>query len=189
MSIIITLIHFSKTTDKINLPFEYNIILCGNNSTRGEDMKKLALIMIIICLGLVTYCFRGNDLSTVAPDNFKYAEVYSSESTVLAVADKQSTAGLNIYKTQDVKGTLKRLNSTLGIAYTYSLNDIDLAALISKLGVRKIKEEYIGNLYCYYGYTNKIKGGIVIDGNKINIQIVSSNGTLKLASPMIMGSY
>lgn len=152
-------------------------------------MKKLALIMIIICLGLVTYCFRVNDLSSIAPDNFKYAEVYSSESTVLTVAEKQSTAGLNIYKTQDVKGTMKKLNNTLGVAYTYSLNDIDLASLISKLGVRKIKEEYIDNLYCYYGYTNKIKGGIVIDGNKINIQIVSSNGTLKLASPMIMGSY
>lgn len=152
-------------------------------------MKKLALIMIIVCLGFITYSFQSKELANIAPDNFKYAEVYSTENTYLSVAEKQSTAGLNIYRTQDINGTLKKLNNPLGVAFTYSLNDISLDKLISSLGARKVKEEHIGNLYCYYGYSNKIKGGIVIDGNKINIQIVSSNGTLKLASPMIMGSY
>ena len=54
----------------------------------------------------------------------------------------------------------------------------------------KIFCETIGDgIVCVYGYSPLLKGGIRVDGRKINVQIALNQGTVHIGSPLLLGSY
>ena len=50
-------------------------------------------------------------------------------------------------------------------------------------------EQHLDNLHIYYAYSEKLGKAVVIDGQRVNLQIAVRGGKLIAGSPLIVGSY
>lgn len=64
-----------------------------------------------------------------------------------------------------------------------------VAQLLDDLSVKVYDKQTMGKVISIYGYSNRISGGIVVDGRLINIHIAYNSGTVTIGSPIILGSF
>lgn len=99
--------------------------------------------------------------------------------------------GTEITCTYDFKNQIKsNLHSIQAVSVVIkdcSLDEVDL--YLRKLVAKKILSQQIEDIYCVYAYSPFITGAVIIDSNKINIQLAYRNGQLIIGSPVIVGSY
>ncbi len=65
---------------------------------------------------------------------------------------------------------------------------VELNKVIKKLDLKITRTQELDSTTFLYGYTNKLKNFIVIDGEKVNIQIAQTGDTLKIGYPLILDS-
>ena len=70
-----------------------------------------------------------------------------------------------------------------------SILDEDLELFVDKLNLQNYSEFYIEDRLIIEGYSSMIDDHIVINNNKINIQISVSDGACLIGSPMIKNSF
>mgnify|MGYP000813345947 FL=1 len=77
-----------------------------------------------------------------------------------------------------------------GVSVSFAGDASDLEEWLELLRADKIFCETIGDgIVCVYGYSPLLKGGIQVDGRKINVQIALNRGTVHIGSPLLLGSY
>ena len=77
-----------------------------------------------------------------------------------------------------------------GVSVSFAGDASDLEEWLELLRADKIFCETIGDgIVCVYGYSPLLKGGIQVDGRKINVQIALNQGTVHIGSPLLLGSY
>lgn len=63
------------------------------------------------------------------------------------------------------------------------------AEVIKKLKMRTVLEQNLEGIRIIYGYTPRLRGYVVIDGSRINVQIAVREDAVTVGTPLILGSY
>ena len=70
-----------------------------------------------------------------------------------------------------------------------NLSSEDLASILARYSANVIKEEEFLGGVSYYCYSPKLEGGIMIDGEVVNLQIAIKKDSVVLGTPIIFGGY
>lgn len=92
------------------------------------------------------------------------------------------------------KGTVatevaKSLDSITGISFTFSGGDKEIDDFLKRVDAVVLNCESVGNITSCFAYSRKLKNGIHVDGNLVNIQIARNGNTITIGSPIILGEY
>ena len=79
------------------------------------------------------------------------------------------------------------LGSVQGETVQFCGGQNELDRLVEALGFVDLVDSKIEG--CYYGYSARLGAGVLLDGKKVNCQIVVQNGTITVGYPLILGSY
>lgn len=67
--------------------------------------------------------------------------------------------------------------------------DEEINKIIKRLKVDVRQRQEFANISTFYGYSAALGEGLMLEGQKINIQIVKKGNTVIIGTPLIMGSY
>lgn len=81
------------------------------------------------------------------------------------------------------------LNGTEGESVTFYGSKDEFEAEIRRLGVTVTERQSLGGIEIVYGYTEKLRGGVNVDGKRVNIEFAYRGGTITVGTPVILGSY
>lgn len=81
------------------------------------------------------------------------------------------------------------LNGTEGESVTFYGTKEAFEAEILRLGVTVTERQSLGGIEIVYGYTEKLRGGVNVDGKRVNIELAYRGGTITVGTPVILGSY
>ncbi|HPG92619.1 MAG TPA: hypothetical protein PK675_04330 [Clostridia bacterium] len=74
-------------------------------------------------------------------------------------------------------------------AYLFVTSDQNYESIVSALNFVETYSQILDDETILYGYSNRVSGGIRLNGRLVNIQIASKNGKLYIGSPLIVGWY
>ncbi len=83
----------------------------------------------------------------------------------------------------------KSLDSITGISFTFSGGDKEIDDFLERVDAVVLNCESVGNISSSFAYSRKLKNGIRVDGNLVNIQIARNGNTITIGSPIILGEY
>ncbi len=89
----------------------------------------------------------------------------------------------------DFAKVLAQCKDVDGTSFCFVATQNDLATLLNTLSVNVHTTQTLGNLTIVCGYSPKLTGGVILDGNKTNVQIAFDGNTITIGSPLILGSY
>ena len=126
--------------------------------------------------------------------NVVYA-VGANDATVRIYCDQYN--GLNIangagFVETNYQGYAKCLQAVIGIngiTVVLDKSAVDVVALVKKLHLNQTFSQQTEDFSCIYGYTSKIRGYTVVDGQKVNVQIAVTPTNIYVGSPLLLGSY
>lgn len=81
------------------------------------------------------------------------------------------------------------LNDTEGESVTFCGSKDRFESEIRRLGVTVTERQSLGGIEIVYGYTEKLRGGVNVDGKRVNIELAYRGGTITVGTPVILGSY
>lgn len=81
------------------------------------------------------------------------------------------------------------LNGTEGESVTFCGSKDRFESEIRRLGVTVTERQSLGGIEIVYGYTEKLRGGVNVDGKRVNIELAYRGGTITVGTPVILGSY
>ena len=76
-----------------------------------------------------------------------------------------------------------------GVTVVVDKNALDVGALVDKLQLCQTFVHQTQDFCCIYGYTPKIRNYVMVDGQKVNVQIAVTATQVHVGSPLILGSY
>jgi len=85
--------------------------------------------------------------------------------------------------------TAKLLDSITGISFTFSGGDKEIDDFLKRVDAVVLNYESVGSITSCFAYSRKLKNGIRVDGNLVNIQIARNDNTITIGSPIILGEY
>ena len=85
--------------------------------------------------------------------------------------------------------TLSGCKQIDGISVKFAGDEQTFVALQSKLGVSVYSVQNLDKLRVLCGHSNKISGGILLDGKVVNVQMAFDGNVITLGCPLILDSY
>ncbi len=85
--------------------------------------------------------------------------------------------------------TLGQCSGVDGVSFTFVATQFDVDNLVLQLDLQVHSVQTLNALTIICGYSPQIPGGIVVDGNKTNVQIAFDGNVMTVGSPLILGSY
>ena len=89
--------------------------------------------------------------------------------------------------TLSMGGTYTKDNG--GETLVFEGSDEDIKALLNKLNATILQTQSVGGVEIIYGHSRRLKGGVIVEGEKINIQIAKRGGVITAGTPIIFGSF
>lgn len=160
------------------------------NNDGGEIMKRfiVTLVLTAVIVGVLTY-FMPKGLND-------YIEEICPDATVSIYCRNADTEAIDMGSGKIVECGVKDFHSTLSrckdvdgfsISFCGTAQDVDRIAQLFNLKVTSTLD--FDGLQIVCGISEKLKGGVILDGEKVNLQIAFNNGTVTVGSPLILGSY
>lgn len=89
----------------------------------------------------------------------------------------------------DLNQTLAACKNVDGVSIRFCGTLDEFNALQTNLNLQVSSVQQLQNLTIVCGYSNKICGGIMLDGNRVNVQLAFDGQTITVGSPLILDSY
>lgn len=89
----------------------------------------------------------------------------------------------------ELTATLQQCTNVQGISFTFDATLRDVDRLLQQLDVTVRTTQTLPDLFVVCGYSPKIVGCIVLDGNKTNLQIAFDGTSITIGSPLILGDF
>lgn len=89
----------------------------------------------------------------------------------------------------DVRKTLDLCRDVDGISVSFSATRGDFDAILKRFNVREVSCYSSGALVAVCGRSNKVLGGVNLNGETVNIQVAFDGSTLTVGYPLILDSY
>ena len=87
----------------------------------------------------------------------------------------------------EFNGTFSR--DSHGETVVFTGNNQDIERLIYTKRVEVLSTQTVAGVEIIYGFSTRLMGGVLVDGEKINIQIARRGSTITVGSPLIFGSF
>ena len=147
-------------------------------------MKKL-IVFIFIAAAIVLYTSNGFVNMTAYAEGtylFYNKSIYNSAFPKETVADGTLpfSAQLAYLKGRNLCG------QTLIIE---NAEEEALSKLMKKLKMKTVMTQELGDIKIIYGYSNRLKNSVILDGKKVNVEIAVRGGKITAGTPLILGSY
>lgn len=141
-------------------------------------------------------CVLGTLLAFVPKPLAKQTNLFPKHATVTICCRQTSLPCTEIGNGKLVQCSLEDVHQALAacqnvdgvsISFCGTLNVFN--ALQTSLNLQTSSVQQLQNLTIVCGYSNKICGGIMVDGNRINVQMAFDGQTITVGSPLILDSY
>ena len=90
---------------------------------------------------------------------------------------------------KDFANTARQCDGIDGVSIAFDGDKTDVEALCKRLRLQVYETQILGGITIWYGYSQKVDGGILLDGKIVNVQIALSGDVVSVGSPLILGSY
>ena len=134
---------------------------------------KLLLAVILVAVSMALIC-----APTLLLPEGEVAEIY------LKAGD-----GYEIVPSPENASELSNSGKFMGIRLEIDGNTLSAAEVMQRLGVVRSRQNDIMGKPCHYAYSPLLGGGVDVNGEIVNVQIVKGENCLIVGIPLIMGSY
>lgn len=135
---------------------------------------------ILAVFSLMTFMFLQINTSPV---------FFDAESTVTVYTNSKSSNCSFVFVSSDnYANEFKTIKRVTGECVEGASREYIEKTLV-RLNAKKQFEEKVENIKTTYYYSDKIKGYMVVNGKKVNLQTAISDNNNTIATPMIFGSY
>ena len=161
------------------------VYLLENRATIA-DMR----LRIVTILALAAVLVGG--LACFAPRNivsyFACADEYIVYCRMTDLPCLDNGLGKEVHSGGDIEETLARCDCVDGVTVRLPVGT-DVETIVARLAVNVCSSQKIANVYVFCGYSPLVKGGITVDGQRINVQIAVTEYGVFVGSPLLLGSY
>jgi len=149
-------------------------------------VKKLLIFLAILLLLLA---FQLNGFASMTSEFEGDYILYNNTFSNTYFPNQNEEIRLTFAEPWDAQ--LKRLSALNVRAETliFKGGEDDIEALIKKLRVKTLFTQKVGSIDIIYGYSPRLKGGVYLDGQKVNLQIARRGEVITAGTPVILGSY
>ena len=134
---------------------------------------KLLLAVILVAVSMALIC-----APTLLLPEGEVAEIYL-----------KAGGGYEIIPAADYIAELTGSREFTGIRLEIDGNTLSAAEVMQRLGVVRSRQNDIMGKQCHYAYSPLLGGGVDVNGEIVNVQIVKGENCLIVGIPLIMGSY
>lgn len=152
-------------------------------------MRKLFVITISIVIFGVLLFFMPQSLTA-------YQRFFPQNATVTVFCRKTDLSCCDLGNGKLVQCHWDSLGETLaacqdvdGVSITFKATWQDFQLVQQSLKLQVHSTIKLDNLTVVCGKSNKICGGVLLDGNKVNVQIAFDGETMTVGSPLIFEGY
>ena len=137
-------------------------------------LKKLTVILAVVIVAISVVTINKQPLFIEFSDTY---ELYLYSSSSNAVTVYTDAYGYKNYK--KIKGE----------SFKTDKSDFDVEKFFLDMNAKLIFTESIFEGVSYYGYSDDIKYGEMINGQKINLHVFVGKNQVKVGAPIIYGSF
>lgn len=144
-------------------------------------MWKKALVFLPVAVGLIALSALGLPIAGDLQGDYT---VYTRE------ADGNLT-GRILHSADPLGAALLRLSDPApqGESVRFQGDRAAAEAMLSQLQATVVKESEINGLTVIYARSARLRGGVVLNGETVNLQIALRGKTVTAGTPLILGSY
>lgn len=157
-------------------------------------MKKLLLFLLVfVLLSFVNASspmfYKVNE--AYANCNYKYyvtgdLPMYVS---AMGIVENKGLGHIVTVKGDLVNFAKQKLTNIVGESISLNGTLKDVNNILNLYNAKIINTEYIGNTLVLYAASNYFKNSVIINDQKVNIQVAFNNGSIIMGSPLILGSF
>ena len=153
-------------------------------------MKRffVVLILTLVIAGGLTY-FMPMDfdayLADIATDGVVSIYCRQSELDGINMGNGQIVQG----KVCELQTLLKKCQGVDGVSVSFDGCEADVDRIAELLNLNVTHQYSLDGIDVVCGLSFKIRGGVVLDGQTVNVQIALKDGKVTVGSPLILGSY
>lgn len=125
-----------------------------------------------------------------------YAEFFPNDAVVTVFCKQTALSCCDVGNGKIVQCSWNSLQNTLaccqsvdGVSVKFCGTLQDFHNLQQRLNLQQADVVQIDNLTVVCGTSNKIQGGVLVDGAKVNIQMAFDGTTITIGSPLILEGY
>lgn len=156
-------------------------------------MKKILLLLTGVVILIYTYCPKDFiDVTKFCPDKSIYTVYCKSidikTDGVYGVYDNgiYTVGSCYFFEAESLK---KHANEIKGESIEFYGTQKAFDDICDKLNVKLCDRQKVADTEMIYGFSPKFDRYIILDGNKVNVQITFDGETIKIASPINLGEY
>lgn len=125
-----------------------------------------------------------------------YIEDISANATVSIYCRETDMNGINMgngkiveCSVADFHKVLTRCKSVDGFSVSFKGTEQDVVRILQLFNLKVTSTLNLDGLQIVCGNSGKLLGGVILDGETVNLQIAYKDGTVTVGSPLILGSY
>ena len=153
-------------------------------------MKRffVTFVLTTVIVGVLTYFMpRGLDV---------YVEEISADATVSIYCRSTDLDCIDMGSGRIVQSSVADFDRALahcecvdGFSVRFNGTKQDVKRIVQLFNIKVTSTLDIDGLQIVCGNSNKLTGGVTLDGAKVNVQIAYKDGTVTVGSPLILGDY
>lgn len=89
----------------------------------------------------------------------------------------------------DLDAVLSRCSDVDGVSVSFEGSLRDVERIVERLGVKQTHTQQMDGLIVVCGYSRRLRGGVLLDGRFVNVQIALNGDRVTVGSPLILGGY
>ena len=160
------------------------LICCRSGDNIGTMTRKIFFFVIAAVIVGALLAVMPRDITTLLPAAEKYYVFCRS-------SDKATTDnGISkvVETTNDLSAVLFGAKYVDGVTAVLPA-ETDVDRLLSRLHATVVFSQSLGSITEYCCISPLVKGGVSVDGSRVNVQIAVTDTAVYVGSPLILGAY
>ena len=155
----------------------------------------VTLTLITVIVGVLIY-FMPRDLTRYATDISASGTVsiYCRSTELKDNAENRQIVDMGCGKmvlcsVSELDETLSKCRYVDGLSVRFSGDERDVERIINLFNLQVNSTLCLDGLYVICGNSARLRGGVIVDGCIVNVQIAYKDGVVTVGSPLILGDY
>lgn len=147
------------------------------------------MLMVVAVIGAMLYrmpASKYDDVSSYAQYD-AVVEIYCRRTTLSSVdmgLGRKVTCSVD-----DFAQAFAQCTNVDGLSVRFNGDVWDVDDIVNRLQAKVVSSQQLDDLLVICCVSPRLQGGVNIDGNRVNVQIALSDGTVTVGYPLILGSY
>ena len=168
------------------------VFLAQSMSTmgNGEIMKRFIVTFVLttVIVGVLTYFMpRGLEEYIDEIDAFAMVSIYCRSSDLDGI--DMGSGKIVQCSVADFGSVVAHCKDIDGFSLSFEGSEQDVVRIAKLFNMKVTSTLNLDGLQIVCGNSNKLTGGVILDGAKVNLQIAHKDGVVTVGSPLILGSY